>query len=142
MSAVWLTIILVAVASAAIKAAGPLLLGDRQLGPRATVVVAALAPALPSALVLVDTITAGRRLVVDARLAGVAAAGIALLLRAPMLLVLAVAIATTALVRFLVAERLPIDSHCRKSPLRCSPATWATRGLHSAEPPAVRDFLE
>jgi hypothetical protein len=33
----------------------------------------------------------------------VAAAGVALLLRAPMLLVLAVAVATTALVRFLVA---------------------------------------
>ena len=32
-------------------------------------------PALLTALVLVDTITAGRRLVVDARLAGVAAAG-------------------------------------------------------------------
>ena len=94
-SEVWLTIVLVAVASAAIKAAGPLLLGDRQLGPRATVVIASLGPALLTALVLVDTITAGRRLVVDARLAGVAAAGIALLLRAPMLLVLAVAIATT-----------------------------------------------
>ena len=103
MSAVWLTIILVAVASAALKAAGPLLFGARQLGPRATVVVASLAPALLTALVLVDTITAGRRLVVDARLAGVAAAGIALLLRAPMLLVLAVAIATTALVRLLAA---------------------------------------
>ena len=103
MSAVWLTIILVAVASATIKAAGPLLLGDRQLSPRATVVIASLGPALLTALVLVDTITAGRRLVVDARLAGVAAAGIALLLRAPMLLVLAVAIATTALVRLLAA---------------------------------------
>jgi uncharacterized membrane protein len=102
-SAVWLTIVLVAVASAAIKAAGPLLLGDRQLGPRATVVVASLGPALLTALVVVDTITAGRRLVVDARLAGVAAAGIALLLRAPMLLVLAVAVATTALVRLLAA---------------------------------------
>jgi uncharacterized membrane protein len=102
-SAVWLTIVLVAVASAAIKAAGPLLLGDRKLGPRATVVVASLGPALLTALVLVDTITAGRRLVVDARLAGVAAAGIALLLRAPMLLVLAVAVATTALVRLLAS---------------------------------------
>jgi uncharacterized membrane protein len=102
-SAVWLTIVLVAVASAAIKAAGPLLLGDRQLGPRATVVVASLGPALLTALVLVDTITAGRRLVVDARLAGVVAAGIALLLRAPLLLVLAVAVATTALVRLLAA---------------------------------------
>jgi uncharacterized membrane protein len=102
-SAVWLTIILVAVASAAIKAAGPLLLGDRHLGPRATVVVASLAPALLTALVLVDTITAGQRLVVDARLAGVVAAGVALLLRAPMLLVLAVAVATTALLRLLAA---------------------------------------
>ena len=37
------------------------------------------------------------------RLNGVAAAGIALLLRAPMLLVLAVAVATTALLRLLVA---------------------------------------
>ena len=103
MSAVWLTIILVAVASATIKAAGPLLLGDRQLGPRATAVIALLGPALLTALVLVDTITAGQRLVVDARLAGVAAAGVALLLRAPMLLVLAVAIITTALVRLLAA---------------------------------------
>jgi hypothetical protein len=39
--------------------------------------------------------------VVDARLAGVAAAGVALLLRAPVLLVLAVAVATTALLRLL-----------------------------------------
>jgi uncharacterized membrane protein len=102
-SAVWLTIILVAVASAAIKAAGPLLLGNRQLGPRATVVVAALAPALLTALVLVDTITAGRRLVVDARLAGVAAAGIALLLRAPLLVVLAAAAGVAAAARALGA---------------------------------------
>jgi uncharacterized membrane protein len=102
-TAVWLTIGLVAVASAALKAAGPLLLGDRQLGPRATAVIALLAPALLTALVLVDTVTSGRRLVVDARLAGVAAAGIALLLRAPVLLVLAVAVATTALLRLLAA---------------------------------------
>jgi uncharacterized membrane protein len=98
---VWLTIVLVAVASAAMKAAGPLLLGDRQLGPRATAVIALLAPALLTALVLVDTVTGGRRLVVDARLAGVAAAGIALLLRAPLLLVLGVAVGTTALLRLL-----------------------------------------
>jgi hypothetical protein len=102
-TAVWLTIVPVAVASAAIKAAGPLLLGDRQLGPRATVVVTSLAPALLTALVLVATLTAGRRLVVDARLAGVATAGIALLLRAPLLLVLGVAVATTALLRLLAA---------------------------------------
>jgi uncharacterized membrane protein len=103
MTAVWVTIVLVAVASAALKAAGPLLLGDRQLGPRAVRVIALLAPALLTALVLVDTITSEQRLVIDARLAGVAAAGIALLLRAPMLLALAAAVATTALVRLLTS---------------------------------------
>jgi hypothetical protein len=100
-TAVWLTIGLVAVASATLKAAGPLLLGDRQLGPLAGRVIALLAPALLTALVLVDTITTGRRLVIDARLAGVAAAAVALLLRAPLLLALAAAVVTTALLRLL-----------------------------------------
>jgi uncharacterized membrane protein len=98
---VWLTIGLVALASFTLKAAGPLVLGDRQLGPRATRVVALLAPALLTALVLVDTVASGQRLVVDARLAGVAAAGVAMLLRAPLLVSLGVAVATTALVRLL-----------------------------------------
>ena len=101
MTEVWLTIALVAVASFALKAGGPLILGDRQLGPRATRVVALLAPALLTALVLVDTVTSGQRLVVDARLAGVVAAGVAMLLRAPLLVSLGVAVATTALVRLL-----------------------------------------
>jgi uncharacterized membrane protein len=101
MTEVWLTIVLVALARATLKAAGPLILGDRQLGPRATRIIALLAPALLTALVLVDTVTSGQRLVVDARLAGVAAAGVALLLRAPVLVVLAVAVATTALLRLL-----------------------------------------
>jgi uncharacterized membrane protein len=101
MTQIWLTIALVALASATLKAAGPLILGDRQLGPRATRIIALLAPALLTALVLVDTVTSGQRLVVDARLAGVAAAGVALLLRAPVLVVLAVAVATTALLRLL-----------------------------------------
>jgi Branched-chain amino acid transport protein (AzlD) len=103
MSVIWLTIALVAVASAVLKAAGPLLLGDRQLGPRGTRVITLLAPALLTALVLVGTVTTGQRLVLDARLAGVAAAGIALLLRAPMLVVLAAAILTTALLRLLAS---------------------------------------
>jgi Branched-chain amino acid transport protein (AzlD) len=100
-TAVWLTIALVAVASATLKAAGPLLLGDRQLGPRATRVIALLAPALLTALVLVGTVATDQRLVIDARLAGIAAAGVALLFRAPLLVVLAAAVLTTALVRLL-----------------------------------------
>jgi hypothetical protein len=103
MTTIWLTIALVAAASATLKATGPLILGDRPLGPRALRVIAMLAPALLTALVLVDTVTTGQRLVIDARLAGVTAAGIALLLRAPVLLALGVAVATTALVRLLAS---------------------------------------
>ena len=62
--------------------------------------VAALLPiALLSALAAVQAFAAGSRLVVDARLAGVAAGVIALLFRAPFLVVVFVAAATAAAVR-------------------------------------------
>lgn len=66
-------------------------------------VVARIADLLPVALLAslaaVQTFSVGTRLVVDARLAGVAAGVVALLLRAPFLVVVAVAAATAALVR-------------------------------------------
>jgi branched-subunit amino acid transport protein len=62
--------------------------------------VAALLPvALLAALAAVQTVATGTRLDVDARLAGVAAAVVALLLRAPFLVVVGVAAASAALVR-------------------------------------------
>jgi len=64
--------------------------------------MAALLPvALLAALVAVQTFATGQRLAVDARLAGVAAAVVALLLRAPFLVVILVAAATAGLVRAL-----------------------------------------
>jgi hypothetical protein len=64
--------------------------------------VAALLPvALLAALAAVQTFADGSRLVVDARLAGVAAAVVALLLRAPFLVVVGVAAGTAAIVRLL-----------------------------------------
>jgi branched-subunit amino acid transport protein len=64
--------------------------------------VAALLPiALLAALAAVQALATGTRLVVDARLAGVAAAVVALLLRAPFLVVVGVAAATAAGVRAL-----------------------------------------
>src|SRR5215216_3100727 len=48
----WITIVAVALASAAIKAAGPMLVGGRDLPPRAAAIVALLAPALLAALVV------------------------------------------------------------------------------------------
>ena len=64
--------------------------------------VAALLPiALLAALAAVQALATGTRLVVDARLAGVAAAVVALLLRAPFLVVVGVAAAAAAGVRAL-----------------------------------------
>ncbi|MDP9396367.1 MAG: AzlD domain-containing protein [Actinomycetota bacterium] len=62
---------------------------------------AALLVALLSALVAVQTVSEGTRLVLDARVAGVAAGVLALLLRAPFLVVVAVAAAVAAAVRAL-----------------------------------------
>ncbi len=62
--------------------------------------IAALLPvALLAALVGVQTFADGETVVVDARLAGLAAAVAALLLRAPFLVVVFAAAATTALLR-------------------------------------------
>ena len=62
--------------------------------------VSALLPVvLLASLAAVQTFADGTRLVVDARLAGVAAAVVALLLRAPFLVVVAAAAGTAALVR-------------------------------------------
>lgn len=64
--------------------------------------LAALIPvALLAALTAQQTFGDGMGLVLDARVAGVAAAGVALLLRAPFLLVVGVAVLVTAGVRAL-----------------------------------------
>ncbi len=99
MTALWVTIVAVAVASAAIKAAGPVLIGGRELPQRATSVIALLAPALLAALVVTETFGEDQHLVLDERVVGVAVAGVALALRVPVLGAVALAAATTALVR-------------------------------------------
>ncbi|AKA03190.1 MULTISPECIES: AzlD domain-containing protein [Streptomyces] len=64
--------------------------------------LAALLPvALLAALTAQETFSEGRHLLLDAKAAGVAAAVVALLLRAPFLLIVAVAVAVTAGVRAL-----------------------------------------
>ena len=99
MTALWAAIIVVALANAAIKAAGPVLVGGRDLPARATAVIALLAPALLAALVVTETFGEGRDLVLDGRAAGVAVAGLALWLRAPVLIAVALAAIATALAR-------------------------------------------
>ena len=102
MTTLWVTAVAVALASAAIKAAGPVLVGGRELSPRAVAVVALLAPALLAALVVTETFGEDRHLVLDERAIGVAVAAVALALRAPVLVAVALAAATTALVRAFV----------------------------------------
>jgi len=90
-SAAWLAVIAVGLATFALKGAGTLVLADRALPPTAAALMPLLAPCLLAALVVGQTVGDGRAVVVDARLAGVAAAAVALALRAPLLVVLAAA---------------------------------------------------
>ncbi len=99
MTSAWLTVLVVASATIAIKAAGPLILGGRQLPPPVLNVVALLPAALLAALVAVLTFRADGALVVDARLVGVAVAVVATWLRTPILLVVLLAAAATAAAR-------------------------------------------
>ncbi len=95
MSVGWLVVLMVGTATIAIKASGPLLLGGRQLPARLLDVVSLLAPALLAALVATLPLGPGHALVIDARAAGVAAGAVALWLRAPTILVVAVAALVT-----------------------------------------------
>lgn len=101
MTEVWTTIGILAVVGAAIKATGPVLVGGRELPGWAEGVIGLLAPALLTALVMVDTFASERSLVVDARAAGLVAAIVAIALRAPLLVVVVGAAAVTAAVRAL-----------------------------------------
>jgi len=101
MSTIWLVVIVTGVATLALKATGPLLLGGKPLPERVTGVVSLLGPALLAALVAIGTFAEGQKLVIDARVLGVGAAAIAIRLRAPVLAVVVLAAAVTAAARTL-----------------------------------------
>jgi branched-subunit amino acid transport protein len=98
-SAVWVSVLVVGAATVALKAAGPVLAGERQLPVGSSRVVNLLAPALLAALVANQAFATDESLVIDERGAGLIAAGIAILLKAPLLVVVVVAAATAALLR-------------------------------------------
>jgi branched-subunit amino acid transport protein len=102
MSDAWLVVVLVGAATIMIKAIGPVLLGGRELPPRIASLIALLAPALLAALVAINTFGSGQSLAVDERLLGVAAAGVAIWRKAPVLLVVVIAAAVTGLARALL----------------------------------------
>ena len=97
----WVVIGVVGAVTMLFKASGPVLLGRGRLPDRVASVVDVLAPAMLAALVVTQTVGGDREIVVDERVLGLAAGAVAVALRAPLLVVMTVAAATAALVRFL-----------------------------------------
>ena len=96
MSPVWTVVAAVGAGTVLLKAVGPVLLGGRQVPRRLMGLVALLAPTLLTALVVTQAVGGDRKLVFDARLIGLAAAAVAIRLRAPLLLVVVIAAAAAA----------------------------------------------
>jgi branched-subunit amino acid transport protein len=103
MTAAWITVAGLALATAAIKAFGPLVFGGRELPTLLARVIPLLAPALLAALVISETFGGAgshpRSLAFDARAGGLAVAAVALWLRAPLYVVVVAAAVATALLR-------------------------------------------
>ena len=97
----WSVLLALAAASYAFKAVGPVLAGGRELGPRVRQALDLVAVPLLAALILVQTLDGGQRIVVDARLPALAVAAVLVWRRAPFLVVVLAAAATAALLRAL-----------------------------------------
>jgi branched-subunit amino acid transport protein len=100
MSDVWLTVLLIGAFTIAFKASGPVLLGGRELPSRLAGAFELLAPALLAALVVTQAVGEDGELVADQRLVGVGVAAVAVWLKAPLIIVMLLAAASTALVRW------------------------------------------
>ena len=101
MSAAWQAVVAVGAGTVLLKAVGPVGVAGRRLPARVDGLLAMVAPAILAALVVSETFASGRSLVLDARVAGVAAGAVADALRAPLWLVVDAGAAATALVRLL-----------------------------------------
>jgi uncharacterized membrane protein len=99
---VWIVVAVLCVGTAIMRVAGPVAFGGRSLSGRGAAVVGLVAPALLGALVVYETVSAGAQgIALDARLVGLAAAALALVLRLPMIAVVLVAAVATAIGRLL-----------------------------------------
>lgn len=99
MSDVWIVVAVVGVVTILFKAAGPVFLGRRPLPSRIQSIVDLLAPVMLTALVVTQTVGSGEELSIDARVPGVAAAGIAVWRGVPLVGAMVVAGGVTALLR-------------------------------------------
>lgn len=97
----WALLIGLGAVSYVLKAAGPVLVGGRELGPQLRRTMDLVAVPLLAALILVQTLGDGQRLVVDARLPALALAALLVWRRAPFLVVVLAAAGAAALLRAL-----------------------------------------
>jgi branched-subunit amino acid transport protein len=96
----WLLIAVLAVGTVLMKTLGPVLAGGRQPPAPLTRVIALVAPALISALIVTGTFTQGQQLIIDARAVGVGVAAVALWFRVPTALAMLIGVVVCALLRF------------------------------------------
>jgi branched-subunit amino acid transport protein len=95
----WTVLLALGGVSYALKAAGPVLAGGRELGLRLRRTLDLVAVPLLAALILVQTVGDGRRFVLDARAPALAVAAVLVWRRAPFLVVVLAAAAVAALLR-------------------------------------------
>lgn len=98
---IWISALAVTLANSLLKASGPFVLGHHRLPTVAVKVTTLLAPVLLAGLVVTDLAGPAWRELDWTRTAGVAAALLTGLLRAPILLAVACAIVVTAVLRWL-----------------------------------------
>jgi uncharacterized membrane protein len=97
----WLALLVLAAGAYGCKTVGVLAMGGREPSPRASALLALLPVPLLAALVAVQTFSSARALVLDARAAALAVAGVAVWWHAPFLVVVLVGAGTAAGLRAL-----------------------------------------
>ena len=97
----WAVLFGLAFVSYALKAAGPVLAGGRELGPQLRQTLDLVAVPLLAALIVVQTLGVGQRIVFDARVPALGVAAVLVWRRAPFLVVVLSAAGTAALLRAL-----------------------------------------
>ena len=100
LSTTWIVITVLCAGTIACKAIGPAALGGRQPPERAISVIALVAPAILTSLVIYEAFSDSHSgLVVDARVAGLVIGGAAAMARLPMIAIVVLAAGATALTR-------------------------------------------
>jgi branched-subunit amino acid transport protein len=97
----WTLVLVLAAGAYAFKVTGLVILGGRTLPPVVDRCLALIPAAVITALVVKDTFSTGRDLVLDARAIGIAVAVVAAWRRVPLIAVIVLGAAATALVRLI-----------------------------------------